>query len=224
MKNLTTILFDAGGTLVGADNIFQVLIPEFRNSNITAQVLGAEFAKEKEKAGSKFADVKGLLKNICKNISEQYSVEDIGLRACELYKHTYTETVYLYDDVIETLTALQNKNIRLILVSDADSDVLTPQFSKLGLDPYFNDRIISSDIKSYKPSDETASFIKSLLKETDTNLLFVGDSPEDIEIAKKIGAESIFIGKPSPQASHTISQFCELLPLIYENYWLDRQH
>ncbi|NCC22348.1 MAG: HAD family hydrolase [Alphaproteobacteria bacterium] len=215
---LNMALFDAGGTLVGADNMFEHLATALGHPEISPVVFAKEFAKEKPYEEHKFATVKEILKKVCRNLSSEYNVPDIGDKACDIYRHTYTETIYLYPNVLETLSYLKDNKVRLVLVSDADSDVLNPQFEKLGLDRFFQDRIISSEIAAYKPSNKTIEEIKKQFDLPETGLLFIGDSAEDVETGKQLDADTVFIGQTNLNATHTVSSFEALLPLILETY------
>lgn len=217
-RKIETVLFDAGGTLVGADDLFQNLINEFNNPDITIKILGEEFSKLK--SGEPFHNVKGLLKNVCKSLASKYGVKDLSEKACSMYIHTYTETVYLYPSVLDTLKYLKIMGIKLLLVSDADADVLNPQFDTLGISDFFPERIISSEVGAYKPSDETIQAITSQFDFDKETAIFVGDSTDDVQTAKKLGVTSVFISPTNKGADFLIKNIDELLPLMKNEFVL----
>lgn len=220
-KTLNIGFFDAGGTLVGADNIFEYIVCEFNNPNINQDILVEEFIREKLSSGKNFLDVKTILKNISERISERYGEKKIGDKVAQIYTHVYTETVYLYPSVLETLQLLQNNDVRLVLVSDADSDVLSPQFTKLGLDGFFEERIISSDVRAYKPSKEIVNYIKKNYDLNKNESIFVGDSIDDVETAKKLGVKSVFIGEKECNADFQMKSFLDFCEFLREYYFFD---
>ena|SRR3989344_6000808 len=139
----------------------------------------------------------------------------IDIKADEMYKDIFTNKSYLFEETLEVLELLKDKT-KMIVASDADSDVLIPELKNLGIYKYFDKILISSDIKTYKNSDIFANRIIPLLKQPYSNILFVGDSPVDMEIAKRIGVKSVYIKRTERkiESNYTITNLKELMKLI----------
>ncbi len=216
-NKLDIVFFDAGGTLVGADDIFDTIISATKLPQNAKLELLKEFIAQKNNANS-FQTVKALLSEVTSNIAHKYKIKADRSIIAALYSKVYTETVHLFPQVKETLDFLKKNKVQVVLVSDADADVLIPQFSQLGINQYFEDMVISSQIRSYKPSEQTITYIRKHYDTGSKRSLFIGDSIDDILTAKAIGADSVFIGRDCEQSTFRIGKFSELLPLLKKEY------
>jgi len=217
---LSTVLFDAGGTLVDSDDLFERLRFEFGSDEIDSAVMLNTFDLVKQRSDEEFLDVKGLLKETCRVLAEEFGLEDLGDRAVSLYREVFLETVRLFPGVEETLALLQRHGIRMIIVSDADADVLIPEFDQLGISDYFERMIISSEVRAYKPADAMVEYILAVCGLPGEGVLFVGDNRVDVQTASKLGVGSVFIGRADTGATFTIESFSELVPLLEREYGL----
>ena len=217
---LSAVLFDAGGTLVDSDDVFERLRLDFGPDEIDSAAMLQTFELVKQRSGAEFLDVKGLLKETCRVLADEFGVVDIGDRAVCLYREAFLETVRLFPGVEETLALLRRCGVRMIIVSDADADVLMPEFDQLGISGYFEGMIISSEVRAYKPSDAMVECILAECKLPDEGVLFVGDNRVDVQTASKLGVDSVFIGRTDTGATFTIDTFSELAPLLGREYAL----
>jgi len=213
---IKTILFDVGGTLVDAPDLFKEI------SNNIETTFGITIEKELKNEfnnfynSSKFYDVKTILDLIMKNILKNKCIEQSQIIASHIYKDIFLNNSSLFDETKEILDYLKNRNIGLIVVSDADSDVLIPELKKLKIYDYFDNFIISSDIKCYKTSREIIRHINPLLNGSRQEMLFVGDSNADVYAAKKLKIKSIFINRKGDdnKGDITIRSLLEIKKLI----------
>jgi FMN phosphatase YigB (HAD superfamily) len=150
-----TIFFDIGGTLVDADDIFQ-LIGNKLNSPESADFMRNRFMEIYN--GGKFMKVKDIIAVAMKEASEKFSVEDLSENAGEIYK-----------------------------------DVLVAELEKLRIVKYFDNILVSSEIKAYKPSDKVVNKALEICEEPLSDILIIGDSDVDIEVASKMGIKSVLI-------------------------------
>ena len=190
-----TVLFDAGGTIVtgktALETIADVLDPECNTE--VFDLLRKKFLSMY--LDDNFYTIKDMLTLCAKEAARQLGLEDISDDVPTLYRMTYLEHGILYDDTVPTLTRLKETGVRMILVSDADADVLTEQLSSYGVMSFFDATVISSDVGAYKPSDRTVSEIRKHCREPFENVLFVGDTVVDVRTAKKLGAQSVLINR-----------------------------
>lgn len=100
----------------------------------------------------------------------------------------------VYEGVKETLTRLHNNGKKIYLLSNAQRDFTRPELDILGLTPYFDGIMISSEEGCKKPS---ALFYNKLLQRYNLDVhkcLMVGnDEMSDIEGALRIGMDSLYI-------------------------------
>lgn len=198
-----TIIFDVGGTLVDAPDIFDIISDS--NQELKKKIIERfQFIY----SGKKFYPVKEILNKVMSGLS-------INLPAEKIYSDTFVNKSYLFKETLEVLESMKNK-VDLIIVSDADSDVLIPELKKLGIYKYFSKILISSDFRAYKPSDKFVKKILPFLKSPHYKILFVGDSSVDMETAKKIGAKSVYIRRTEKnlKADYEITTLKEISSLI----------
>jgi len=193
------IIFDVGGTLVKAPDIFQeIAINIKREHNIDVEF---ELKKEFEKNYTKplFYNVKTILNKITKDILNDKGITQSNIDPSKIYFDTFVNKSKLFEDTVEILDYLKTKKIKLMILSDADSDVLLIELKKLGIINFFEKIIISSDIKCYKTSKDIKKHINPLLSEQNNNILFVGDSFADIYAAQNLNIKSVFINRYSDE-------------------------
>lgn len=212
---IKTIIFDVGGTLVGGPCLFELIsneINKFHDVDIKKE-FKEEFQIEYHKP--KFQDVKTIFNLITKRILKKYGKDplfDIG----KVYSNICINHAKLYDETLEILDYLKEQKIKLLVVSDADSDVLMPELERLKITHYFDKVIISSDICCYKTSKEIVSKIMPYLNSEKEEILFVGDSDADINTAKNLGVKSVFINRKNDlkKGDKTIKSLLELKEMI----------
>lgn len=205
------VFFDVWWTLMDTTNDLFIMISS--NEEIQKKFKKQFFLEKSLLNDNKFKTVKELL-NLCEKklkINNSISMET-------LYFEIYLNNIYLYDWVLEVLNKLQNKWYKLIIVSDADSDILIPQLKILWIYNYFSEIIVSSDVKWYKPSDNILNEIKKYVSIGD-ELYFIWDSIVDIQTWKKIWAKSILINLNNElknySQDYTISHIKELLKILW---------
>lgn len=226
INRLHTVIFDAGGTLIDSDNIFEVisLATSKFGSPISTQDIEDEFMRLKKDLSLPFTDIKTLLSSILQKVQRNGSKQDIYNEVSRLYKKTFLETIKLYDGTIELLTALKKSNVKLILLSDADDDLLHAELDQLDIKKYFDHLLISSIMQSYKPSDKVIGCVKDVCPGSSDGVLMIGDSVDDINTAKKLGISSILISESQNVGSHgqthTVRMLKEILPLLKNNFSL----
>ena len=217
--NLELVLFDVGGTLAGADNMFESMAIALSDKRINGRLIEDRFITVKNRSGDiGFSDVQTLLRLVAGDVSKSFDIDIKPDMFTEIYRHIYTETVYLYDGVTEILEYLKNKNVEMVVVSDADADVIRPQLRRLNIDGYFSDLIISSDVQAYKPDDILCNLLIDKFKTDKRKTVMIGDSYVDIATAEKVHADSIYIGDKATNATHTVSCTKEALP-VFKGYF-----
>ena len=216
MKIIKIIIFDVGGTLVDAPDPFKVISKEIENEHgiYIKNQLKNEFNKLYN--GTYFYNLKEILERTTQQILQNNGIIKPKIMASEIYKNIFINKSYLFDDSKKILDYLKNARIQLIIVSDADSEVLIPELKKLEIFDYFDHIIISSDINCYKTSKNIVTKINPFLKVPKQEILFVGDTTADINTAKNLGVKSIFINRKNDEKNGdiTITSLLELKEII----------
>ena len=92
----------------------------------------------------------------------------------------------LYDGVKELLKRIKMSNIKQILLSATEINMLKGQIRSLGIDEYFDEVIGLSDIYAYSKTAAAIDWIKNNKVE---KALMIGDTPHDLETAKAMGVD-----------------------------------
>ncbi len=125
----------------------------------------------------------------------------------------------LYDDVVPTLTTLQETGYKLAIVSNWDSP-LDPLIQRLGITGYFESITASHDerVRSLKPDPHIFRYTLEKVGVTAENTVHVGDTYEaDIIGAQNAGIRPILIDRAGEQAGRwheTIQRLSELPALL----------
>lgn len=136
------------------------------------------------------------------------------------YGEVAEEGSFLFPAVADTLGALHAKGLALALVTNKPTPFVAPILSSLDIAKYFTVVIGGDDVKNKKPHPEPLLMVAEKLGLAPAELLFVGDSRNDIQAAKAAGCCSIGLtygynyGEPISlsEPDYIFDQFNELLP------------
>jgi len=143
-----------------------------------------------------------------------------------LFNRYYAETVeegsFLFPDVVDTLKALQQKGLPMALVTNKPTPFVAPLLEALDIARFFSVIVGGDDVQNKKPHPEPILLVAGKLSLTPEQLLFVGDSRNDILAAKAAGSpcvgltygynygESITLSEPDA----VFDNFKDLLPAL----------
>lgn len=144
--------------------------------------------------------------------------------ARKLFDRYYAETVeegsFLFPGVAATLAALKEKGLPLAVVTNKPTSFVMPLLEDLGIAQYFQTIIGGDDVKEKKPHPEALYKVMETLGLAADELLFVGDSRNDIQAAQAAGCPSVgltwgynygeAIGLSNPDV--VFDRFADLLP------------
>ncbi|HDT6004560.1 TPA: phosphoglycolate phosphatase [Klebsiella michiganensis] len=136
------------------------------------------------------------------------------------YVEVAEEGSFLFPAVADTLGALHAKGLPLALVTNKPTPFVAPILASLDIAKYFTVVIGGDDVKNKKPHPEPLLLVAEKLGLAPADLLFVGDSRNDIQAAKAAGCSSIGLtygynyGEPISlsEPDYIFDQFNELLP------------
>ena len=136
------------------------------------------------------------------------------------YGEVAEEGSFLFPAVADTLGALHAKGLPLALVTNKPTPFVAPILTSLDIAKYFTVVIGGDDVKNKKPHPEPLLLVAEKLGLAPGELLFVGDSRNDIQAAKAAGCSSIGLtygynyGEPISlsEPDYIFDQFNELLP------------
>lgn len=155
---------------------------------------------------------------------EPHAEEQRDARA--LFDKYYAQTVEagstLFPRVVETLAALQAQGLPLAIVTNKPTPFVAPLLELLGIAEYFTQIIGGDDVIVKKPHPAAIFLVLGHFGVLPGQLLFVGDSRNDILAAQAAGVPNIGMtfgynyGEPIATSlpDLTLDSFDELLPAI----------
>ncbi|SFU17259.1 phosphoglycolate phosphatase [Kosakonia arachidis] len=113
----------------------------------------------------------------------------------KLFNRYYAETVeegsFLFPDVADTLATLHAKGLPLALVTNKPTPFVAPLLEALDIAQLFSFVVGGDDVVNKKPHAEPLLLVCKKLNIQPHELLFVGDSRNDILAAKAAGSVSV---------------------------------
>ena len=179
------IMWDWNGTLINdVDVNFEILnkllssrnLPEFDSVDKYRNMFGFPIIDFYEKAGFDL-------------VKERY--EDIAREYSHLYDDFFP-TVELYENSEDVLRFFFNEGISQLIVSASQQRLLTHQVMLHGIDHYFDDILGMSDIYG-KGKVSVARHWMASEGVMGRNVLFIGDTVHDKEVADSIGCDCVLV-------------------------------
>ena len=123
----------------------------------------------------------------------------------------YYDQIYsyrrVYPEMIETLVALQKAGIRMGIISNTTNPGFMKDYeqSLLGLDPYFEFSIYSSEVPYRKPHPSIFQLALARLELDASDVLFVGDNLKaDVVGAQSVGISTAWLNRNGKKLSPDI--------------------
>jgi FMN phosphatase YigB (HAD superfamily) len=166
-------------------------------------------------------DGRRLLRRLCKDFGLQRDAQCL-LKLGWLWYEPVLETAEVAADVIPTLTALRDGDVKLGLVVNTlhQGEVIDRHLEQLGLLEFFPVRCYSTEIGARKPHPNLLNVALNELELPAMQTLFVGDDmKEDILGPRRLGMQTVLRVPPgSPPkdrglADHVITNLAQLLEI-----------
>lgn len=169
-----------------------------------------------------------MVQEACAQLGLTLSAADAA-EVAAAYVAPLDRRVVPYADTIDTLQALKDRDLRLGLVSNTmwPGDLHRRQLARLGLAPYFDYVVFSSDAGIWKPQPGIYWLALDALGVTPEQAVFVGDMlGHDIAGAQAVGMRAVYkrggVEQEAPvEPDATITHLAELPPLI--DRWRESQ-
>ncbi len=156
----------------------------------------------------------------------QNNIQLDGKVSLEELLKIYYEEIYshrkVYPEVIEVLTGLQQAGVRMGIVSNTTNPGFMKDYERslMGLDPYFEFSIYSSEVPYRKPHPSIFHLALGRLNLNPADVLFVGDNLNaDVMGAQNVGMPAVWLnrnGRESPSdvnPDYEVKSATELLTL-----------
>jgi len=116
--------------------------------------------------------------------------------------HFADETVELIDGVRDALADLGGRGIIAAVVTSGSRERIVREIRAHGLDEVIRECVCGSDVERKKPHPEALHLCLDRLAVAPADAVYVGDSPEDVEMARAAGVYSVAVpgGYPNRDA------------------------
>lgn len=205
-------VFDLYGTLIDiktdecSDEFWEkiAILYGYKKAHYTPESLREDYGKyvEQEKTlvrrkhpQYEFVDIKleKVFKKLFNAKGVKYSNRDID-EICTAFRCCSTEYIRLYDGVEDLLNTLKDNGKRIYLLSNAQRKFTENELNMLGLTPYFDAVIISSDEECSKPDSHYFNILFDRFGLDKKQTVMIGnDYISDIKGAKAVGIDSLYI-------------------------------
>ena len=201
------VLFDLDGVLINSDQAWiiaiQKVLEEEELDVPPVQVI------EEHLALSTIEQIKIFFPEMKKNRS---NLLKLTRKVDQYYLNHISENVILVSEANKLLTNLKENGLRLGVVTNNGGDVTSSILSTFKLDNYF-ESVIHLDNSGKPKPDPSALFISiKNLKVDKRSVVFVGDSPSDLEAS--IRANIDFILVKNPESSFIFPEIPESVKII----------
>jgi HAD superfamily hydrolase (TIGR01509 family) len=141
-------------------------------------------------------------------------------RADELWiQHYGDQTAEPIDGVTETIKALRDQGYHLGVVSSGSECRVNREVSELGLAEFFDVVVCNEQMENKKPHPEGLETALQSLGRRCHEAVYIGDSPEDIEMGKRAGTLTIGVRSTYPTSWRLqenepdlyLESFCDLV-------------
>lgn len=207
---IKAVLFDFDGTLANS-------LPYYVKAYDKAlRKFGFKFT-EKEIGQNCFNKTE---ETICKNLGIPEKTEEFRKAYFDAVKELSNE-VKLFDDCIETLDFLIEKDIKIVIVTFAYRWYINKMIKQYQLDKYINLTISADDVERSKPYPDAVLKAISFLKINTNETIVVGDSINDILMGQAAGSKTVFFAPKEHEAFYDIEKIKSLKPTYVINKILE---
>jgi putative hydrolase of the HAD superfamily len=226
---IETILFDAAGTLIKTAQTvgesYAVIAAKYGMRVPPAQLAPRFRACFEDSAPLAFpeaaaANITALEQAWWKRVVRQVFLpfgefEDFDACFEELFAYfARADSWVLYPDVPGTLAALSERGVKLAVVSNFDSRLITIMHG-LGLADWFDGIFVSSAVGYAKPDRRIFDFVLKTRRLAPANVLHVGDSiTNDVEGAANAGIKGILVDRKRANQAAPMTQLANLKEIV----------
>lgn len=123
--------------------------------------------------------------------STSYKGQKISQRRGEIFKERYLSTVKPFPNAQALLNHMRSQGLKLAIASSAKPDELKSLLQLVGAADLIQEKTSSEEAKDSKPAPESVDVTLQKMGYLPNAVLMIGDTPYDIQAAKKAGVRTI---------------------------------
>ena len=124
---------------------------------------------------------------------------------------TLMKNSFVNSEMFDLVDRLKNQNVTVVLFSNMNKNQAM-RFQEMGLFTSFEKRIFAYEIQTSKPDPKAYQMLLRRLGLSASDIVFIDDHPENVEMAKKMGIDAILF-----QSAHQIHQELENRSILHES-------
>jgi len=117
--------------------------------------------------------------------------KQISKRRSEIFKEKYLPNVKPFPDAQKLLDRMRKQGLKLAIATSAQPDELRPLLQIVGAADLIEDKTSARDVKSSKPDPDVMQVALKRVGYPPNEVVMIGDTPYDIEAARKVGVGAI---------------------------------
>ena len=117
--------------------------------------------------------------------------KQISKRRSEIFKEKYLPNVKPFPDAQKLLDRMRKQGLKLAIATSAQPDELRPLLQIVGAADLIEDKTSARDVESSKPDPDVMQVALKRVGYPPNEVVMIGDTPYDIEAARKVGVGTI---------------------------------
>ena len=185
MNTIRAVIFDTDGTLVASNDYHAAAWTDVLHAGGHGDI---PFERVRALIGMGGDKVLPELLGVEKESPEG---EELSEKRSARFKGTYLPRLRPYPRTRELLGAIRDRGLEVAIASSAQTDELEPMLALAGAADLLEARTSSSDAERSKPDPDVIHATLEQLGEPPEAVVMVGDTPYDIESARRAGVATI---------------------------------
>jgi len=184
VTNIHAVIFDVDGTLVDSNDA------QARSWVDALKEFGYSVPYEKVRPLIGMGGDKVLPETIGVQKDSEKG-KQISKRRSEIFKEKYLPNVKPFPDAQKLLDRMREQGLKLAIATSAQPDELRPLLQIVGAADLIEDKTSARDVKSSKPDPDVMQVALKRVGYPPNEVVMIGDTPYDIEAARKVGVGTI---------------------------------